>query len=303
MSFSSQVKDELNSIQIKNNCCKKAYILGVVLSAEVSDGNVLTLSIADRNTAEHFCQLLKTIYKVEPELEQIKRGCYSATKLRFKSAKLSEFLSFADGYSDSDEDVEALNNYFKCDCCKQVFLRALFCAKGSVSDPQKSYTLEIQTPKDTRAMLIHTILEEIGPEAPGITPRKDIFGIFYRNESAIEDLLTVCGAGKTIFTFFDVHIEKDLRNMENRATNCVTRNIARSVNAAGMQIQAIEAILANGMMDELSDDVKTTAYLRLENPDMSLGELAGIHTPPISKSGLNHRLSKILEMAKKRKLI
>ena len=116
-------------------------------------------------------------------------------------------------------------------------------------------------------------------------------------------MLTVCGANKTIFTFFDVHIEKDLRNLENRATNCVTRNIAKSVLAAGSQVEAIEALKATGMLDELSEDINITANLRLENPDMSLNELAGIHTPPISKSGLNHRLSKIIELAKKRKLI
>lgn len=302
MSFSSQVKDELNQLQIKSNCCKKAYIFGAILAADFND-DLISLKITDLSTAEHFCKLLKTIYKIEPEIRNISRGCYFASEIQFRSSKLQEFLSFADRFSDSEEDLEELNTYFKCDLCKQTFLRAVFCAKGSVSDPQKSYSLEIQTPTDTRALLIHTVLEEIGPEAPGITARKNAYGIFYRNESAIEDMLTVCGANKTIFTFFDVHIEKDLRNLENRATNCVTRNIAKSVLAAGSQVEAIEALKATGMLDELSEDIKTTANLRLKNPDMSLNELAGIHTPPISKSGLNHRLSKIIELAKKRKLI
>jgi len=302
MSFSTQVKEELNLIQIKNNCCKKAYILGVVLSAEVIDG-LLVVKLTDKSTIEQFTRLLKIIYKVDPIITKISRGCYSATEFKFRSPKLLEFINFADSFSDTEVNIEKLNTYFVCNNCKQVFLRAIFCAKGSVSDPEKSYTLEIMANNDTRSMFIHTVLEEIGPEAPGITSRKGKYGIFYRNESAIEDTLTLFGANKSLFTFFDVHIEKDLRNSENRATNCVTKNIEKSVVAAGIQIEAIEALISNGMLVELSEDIRTTAKLRIENPDMSLGELADMHTPPISKSGLNHRLTKIIELAKKRKLM
>ncbi|MBE6684504.1 MAG: DNA-binding protein WhiA [Ruminococcaceae bacterium] len=302
MSFSSQVKDELNALAIKNNCCKKAYIFGVMLSASAL-GDVISVKLTDESTAEQFCHFLKSIYNIEPERKAINRGCFKAFELSFRSHKISEFLSFADSFSDSDEDIDALSSFFKCKDCKSVFLRAVFCARGSVSDPKKSYSLEIHVPNDTRAMLVHSILEELGPEAPGITPRKDGYGIFYRNESAIEYVLSVFGANKIIFDFLDAYVEKDYRNAENRATNCVARNIARSVNAAGAQIASIEALIANGMLEELSEDIKTTAKLRIANPDMSLGELAAIHNPPISKSGLNHRLSKITELAKKRKLI
>ena len=302
MSFSSQVKDELSALPIKSNCCKKAYIFGVAISAAVVEG-MISVKLTDLSVAEQFCHLLKNIYTIEPERKEINRGCYKAIELKFKSNKISEFLSFADSFSDSDEDIDALSAFFKCKDCRSVFLRAVFCARGSVSDPQKSYSLEIHVPNDTRAMLVHSILEEIGPEAPGITPRKDGYGIFYRNESAIEYVLSVIGANKTVFDFLDAYVEKDYRNAENRATNCVARNIARSVDAAGAQISSIEALIANGMLEELSEDIKTTAKLRIANPDMSLTELAAIHNPPISKSGLNHRLTKITELAKKRKLI
>ena len=302
MSFSSQVKDELNSLPIKSNCCKKAYIFGVALSASVVD-DFISVRLTNSSTAEQFCHFLKSIYNTEPERKEINRGCYKAAELGFRSHKISEFLRFSDSFSDDDEDIEALSAFFKCKDCRSVFLRAVFCSRGSVTDPKKSYTLEMQLPSDTRAMLVHSILEELGPEAPGITPRKDGYGIFYRNESAIEYVLSLFGASKTIFEFLDAYVEKDYRNTENRATNCVARNIARSVNAAGAQIASIEALIANGMLEELSDDIKATAHLRIENPDMSLGELAEIHNPPISKSGLNHRLIKITELAKKRKLI
>ncbi len=302
MSFSSQVKDELNSLQIKGNCCKKAYIFGTLASAEAVDGQI-TVKIADPFTAEQLCHLLKSIYKIEPEINDIRRGCYSATELKFKSAKIADFLSFADEFSGSDEDIETLDGCFGCENCKRVFARAAFCASGSVSDPKKSYTFEIRTSNDTRVWLIHSVLEEIVSEAPGITSRNGNFSIFYKNNSAIEDVLTVIGANKTLFEFLDSYVEKDLRNYENRATNCVTRNIAKSVGASSQQVLAIESLMATGAFEELSDEIQATAALRLANPSLTLSELAEIHIPPISKSGLNHRISKIMELAKKRELI
>ena len=302
MSFSSQVKDELNSIQIKGNCCKKAYIFGALASADAVDGQI-TVKIADPSTAEQLCHLLKAIYKIEPDRKDVRRGCYSATELKFRSAKIVEFLSFADEFSGSEEDIETLDSYFSCENCKRIFARAAFCASGSVSDPKKSYTFEIRTKNDTRVWLIHSVLEEIVSEAPGITSRNGNFSIFYKNNSAIEDVLTVIGANKTLFEFLDSFVEKDLRNYENRATNCVTRNIAKSVGASSQQVLAIEALIATGAFEELSDEIQATAALRLANPSLTLSELAEIHIPPISKSGLNHRISKILELAKSRDLI
>lgn len=302
MSFSSQVKEELNSLQIKGNCCKKAFIFGVLMSAELSDGKILC-KISDKSTAEQLSHFLKAIYKIEPEKREIKRGCFSATELCFKSAKLSDFLSFADEFSGSDEDIETLNGYFSCENCKRVFARAAFCASGSISDPKKSYTFEIHAASDARVWLIHSILEEIVSEAPGITARNGKFSVFYKNNSAIEDVLTVIGANRMLFEFLDSYVEKDLRNYENRATNCVTRNIARSVSASSAQVLAIEALMVTGLFEELSDDIRMTAALRLANPSLTLSELAEIHTPPISKSGLNHRISKIMELAKKSELI
>lgn len=302
MSFSSQVKDELNSLQIKGNCCKKAYILGSLASAEVNDG-IISARFTEESTTVLLCNLLKTIYKIIPETHVIKRGCFTATELSFKSAKISDFLAFADEFSGCDEDLEALESYFTCENCKRVFARAAFCASGTVSDPKKSYTFEIHTKNDTRVWLIHSILEEIVSEAPGITERNGKFSIFYKNNTAIEDVLTVIGANKTLFEFLDSYVEKDLRNYENRATNCVTSNIAKSVNASSTQVEAIEALIATGAFEELSAEIQTTAALKLANPSLTLSELAEIHTPSISKSGLNHRLNKIMQLAKSRGLI
>lgn len=301
MSFSKQVKDELNAIQIKGNCCKKAYLFGAMLSAE-SANDAVSVRIADYETAEKVIILLKTIYKCDPDIKKIKRGCFESTEISFNSKKISEFLDFADGFCDQSD----LNFLFTCKNCGSTFLRGVFCSFGSVSDPKKSYTLEMRVKNAQRALLLSQVIETVGISAPSTTQREKNIGLFYRNESSIEDFITACGTNgaiKALFEFFDTYLEKDLRNRENRATNCVARNISKSVAATELQISAIESLKAVKAYDDLPRELKMTAQLRIENPDMSLGELAELHVPHISKSGLNHRLAKITEKAKKLNLV
>lgn len=298
MSFSKQVKEELNSIQIKGNCCKKAYLFGAMLAANVTN-DTICLKISDGETTEKVILLLKTIYKCEPKVNYVRRGCIESHELVFTSKKMLEFLSFADSFTSE----ESLERFFTCKNCRTAFLRATFCAFGGVSDPKKSYTLELRLPNESRAELLCSVIDEWGINPPSVTQRSGLIGLFYRNESSIEDFITACGGNKSLFTFFEASVEKDLRNSENRATNCVARNISKSVEATALQISAIESFKATSSFDDLPLEIRQSAMLRIENPDMSLGELAALHTPPISKSGLNHRLSKIIEEAKKRKLI
>ena len=298
MSFSSEVKIELNALKIKSNCCKKAYLFGAMLFAERTDDG-LSLTLTDDSTVEQVCYFLKTIYKIIPEIKNIKRGCYCASVLTFPSPRISEFLEFADSFV-AENDI---SDYLTCPNCKTAFLRGVFCARGSVSDPHKSYSLEIQVTNENRAELISRGIEEHGLLTPSRTNRNGKIGLFYRNESAIEDFLTSCGASQALFTLFNSQIEKDIRNLENRATNCVAKNILKTVEAISQQIAAIEKLKEFGFYDELSKEIRTTAELRLDNQEATLTELAAMHKPPISKSGLNHRLSKIVDEAKKRKLI
>lgn len=299
MSFSQQVKEELNSIQIKSNCCKKSYLFGAILSSENKDGHIF-LNLSDESTVTTVLYLLKTIYKCVPKVKSVKRGCYKCSEIYIDSKKLSEFLSFADSYNEEISE----STFFSCTNCKSAFLRGVFCACGHVSDPKKSYTLEIRAKNAARAELIRKVIgewQEISP--PNFTQRKEGIGLFYRNESSIEDFLTACGANKSLFTFYEALVEKNVRNIENRATNCVARNISKSVAASAAQVSAIESLIASKSIDELPHDLRTTAALRVTYSDVTLNELAALHNPPISKSGLNHRLSKIVEEAKKRKLI
>lgn len=298
MSFTTEVKRELGSLKIKNKCCRYAFFFGILTSAKIS-GNRISLTLSDGETARNCEELIKKLLRAEVVKNEINRGFCSLTTLTFSSEKALELLH---DFADESRHEDVLSSLFECEGCHGAFIRGVFCASGSVSDPKKTYSLELLLPDDGRAALVRTVLRECGLEA-GVTARKQGKGLFFRNESSVEDMLTLCGAGRTALDIYNYRIEREIRNQENRATNCVAVNIKRTVNACARQITAIEKLIYSGHFEELPEEVRQTAVLRAENPEMSLSELAELHTPPISKSGLNHRLGKIVAEAERHGLI
>jgi transcription-repair coupling factor (superfamily II helicase) len=119
-------------------------------------------------------------------------------------------------------------------------------------------------------------------------------GVYIKNSNVIEEMLSVLGVNQALFSFINARIEREIKNAENRATNCVTSNIARAVDASARVREAIEALMRTNRLSGLPAELQETAELRMQNPSASLKELAYLHNPPITKSGLNHRLQKIL---------
>jgi DNA-binding protein WhiA len=122
-------------------------------------------------------------------------------------------------------------------------------------------------------------------------------GLYFKKNAVIEEIISTVGANQALFALINAKIARDIRNEENRATNCVAHNIGKTVNAARRVCLAVEKIREQAKYDLLPIELKETAELRIENPEASLGELAAMHVPPITKSGLNHRLQKILAFA------
>ncbi len=298
MSFSTQVKEELNSIQIKGNCCKKAYLLGALISAELSEGKII-LRLSDRSTAEKVTFLLRSLYKCSYVEKIIKKGCYEATELCFYQKKLEDFLQIVS----SDKSTAELGGIFSCNNCRTAFLRGVFCSCGTVSDPKKSFSLELRLNDAGKISFVQGVIDTWGIDIPQRTSRGENTSLFYRKSSSIEDFLAACGSSNSVFLFYDITVEKDIRNTENRAANCVEKNIERSVLASRRQVMAIESLLSSRVIEDLPAELRYSAELRIKYPAMNLSELADMHEPPISKSGLNHRLSKLIEEAVKRKLI
>ena len=121
--------------------------------------------------------------------------------------------------------------------------------------------------------------------------------LFRSDSESIEDCLYIMGASASMFDMMNVKIEKEIRNIANRKANCETANIEKTVNAASPQIAAIEKIKRKKGLDSLSDSLREMAQIRLENPDLSLSELAEMFNPPLSRSGANHRLKRLIQIA------
>ncbi len=296
MSFSDDVKRELINTKLKGNCCRRAFLFGALMGSDICD-DVITLKISSEESAEYIKDCITHVLKRPFDEKKINRGFCKMTVLSFTSPATSKFLLSCDEINDGGIPV-GIDSYVKCTGCSAAFMRGLFCASGSISDPHKSFTLEIILPTLARAEATRQKLFEC-ELSPGLCERRGGYGLFFRNGEAVENFLTICGANETVFELYNSQIEREIRNYENRATNCVAMNIQRSVGASVKQVAIIEQLKAWELFDDMPDELKYTAALRIENPEMSLMELAEAHTPKISKSGLNNRLRKISEYAKR----
>lgn len=177
-------------------------------------------------------------------------------------------------------------------CCKRAFLRGVFLAAGSLSDPEKAYHLEFALFSEQFASFIKDILAFFELEAK-IVRRKRYFVVYIKEGSQIVDFLNVVEAHIALMEFENVRIVKEVRNSVNRQVNCETANIGKTVAAAAKQIEDIEFIECNMGLRKLARGLREIAELRLEYPDASLQELGKMLDPPIGKSGVNHRLRKL----------
>ncbi len=294
MSFTTEICEELLKLPIKKTCCRKAILLGLLLACrreEEQEGWILYSYYAP--TAALTASLLEKVFRVQAELGETVRAGRRTYTVRFRSGSPDLFLEELDrGTQQAAHQVLG----FRCAACQSAFLRGVFLSTATVSDPQKGYHLEMLFPTERRADFVASFLSEVLSSA-GRVRRGVRYGCVYKSNGAISDLLYFMGCSKTSFAVADACIERDIRNNENRATNCVASNISRSVDASARQRAAIERLIETRRIDALPEELRYTAELRMEYPSASLLELSLLHTPPITKSGLNRRLSKLLEAA------
>ena len=293
MSFSGEVKSELSEQKIKKYCCRNYFLLGLLADCSLTEKDGKTFGIYS-TASEEICTLVEkslgSIWKTQPNCSETVKMNTPIYMLEFELNERSELLKKLD----SNEDGKLFDNC--CESCKKNFIKGAFVSLATISDPSSGYHLEFRFKNAYRAKLLYSILGEESTE-PKIVNRRNGVGLYYKSSVAIEDILTYLGNVKCVFDFINVKIERDLRNSVNRSTNCVAGNISKSVNAAQKHISAINELEAAGKLGMLPDDLFETAKLRRDMPSASLAELARAHNPPISKSGLTHRLSKISEYA------
>lgn len=294
MSFSTRVKKDILSLNFKNKCCKKAFFHGALMGADISEEGII-LKVSEPEVADLLTYIASTVYKIrEMDISETRRGFCNTITIKFCLPTAIKLLSDIDSGIDTHKDFDSI---FACNSCLSYFFGGLFCAVGSVSNPEKSYTLELSLPNKQRAEKINEIFTSRTDIYPGMTKRKNGYSLFFRNGESVGGFLTLCHLSTIVFDFVNQQFENQLRADENRATNLVASNIQRAVTAGAPQIQAIQRLIEKDRFYMLSDELQQTARLRIENPELSLKALASLHNPPITKSGLNHRLEKIMKLS------
>lgn len=296
MSFTSDVASELVSLQPKQrkSCCYRALLCGLMYGCQPNEDGGLSASFTYVDSAHLARDILATRFSdKEAQVEDVAR---CGRKYYYVSTSSKSIISTFDALdSDTQESLEDILG-FRCEVCRAEFMRGLFLSSATVNDPRKSYHLEFSITGQKRADRLCTFLAEEFDKPKAIARKKGI-GLYYKSGERISDLLYMMGASGAKFYMTDISIEREIRNNENRATNCVTRNISRSVEATRRQVEAIEFLRDSGRLDKLSDSLRYTAELRLQYNSATLAELALLHVPSITKSGLNQRLTRILEIA------
>lgn len=287
MSFADVLREELSSVSYKKNCCRRAMTSGLLLGAECLEKKAVRVSFGNALAARVGAEMISAQFGKDADSETSGRCGHRYWHLQFAAPAAHKLV---EQLASRDADVERI---LACDNCLSCFLRGAFIAYGTVSDPQKSFHLEFLLPQGRGSAALYAVLEHAG-YPPKRVERAKGEGLYYKDSGAIEELITLMGAHHLVFDIINQRIEREIRNNENRATNCVAKNIEKSISAAARQMDAINQLMEKGRFDSLPAELRQTALLRYQNPDAALDELARLHSPVISKSGLNHRLQRLL---------
>lgn len=195
-----------------------------------------------------------------------------------------------------DEPVSQL--LIKNSCCQRAFLRGAFLSTGSISDPKKGYHMEFVCNSEAKAGQLQRVIQGFDIDAK-IVIRKKYYVVYLKEGSGIVDLLNVMEAHVSLMNLENLRILKEMRNSINRRVNCEAANITKTVNAASRQIEEIEYLRDHYGLQRLPENLRQMAQVRLEYPDAPLKELGEYLDPPVGKSGVNHRLRKLSELADK----
>ena len=299
MSFSTDVKNELIQQMPNARHCRIAELAAIFMMAgEMKDGRMY-LASENETVIQRGAALFKKLFGVEPVsgAENVRRNA----KTVYRAAFTKEEAELAIETLKLDENLLVSSLVFRQDCCKRAFLRGMFIACGSISDPNKDYHLEIIADDDNRAAIAVNILASFDIDAK-IVHRKKYSVVYLKDGECIVDVLNIIGAHVCLMELENVRILKEMRNSVNRRVNCEAANIDKTIKAATRQIDDINYLRETIGFEHLSDDLRMTAELRLAHPECSLAELGGLHDRPVGRSGVNHRLEKLSDMADRLRL-
>ena len=296
MSFCSKAKAELCKIPISKTCCAVAESYGVLLFCNTFSPTSIRIVTESRDFAQRLPKLFQKAFSLKfdqmPETEQGKQI------FTMDDPRKIHLIYDVFGLEAATTVALQVNlGILEEDCCRVSFLRGAFMAGGSVTDPEKRYHLELATSHLRVSREVKHLMEEVG-FAPKCVTRAGSHVLYFKQSDQIEDFLTTLGAPVCAMGIMEAKVEKDLRNGVNRRVNCETANLGKAVDAAQEQLAAIRRLKERGLYEELPQKLKETAQLRQDHPEATLLELSQMQDPPVSKSAINHRMRKLLDLSR-----
>ena len=301
MSFTAEIKRELSGAAPRKDCCEKAALATLYALLSEEKRSEIVLKTENITIARRIIILSRKLLGIdlEPDIRsnrsRSRKQIYLTVcgkenidilkkELKLVSDKANIFYSRLDP------------SFSVTDCCKRVVLQMAFLTSGFVASPKKSYHLEISTHKKRVYSDLLGIFEEVGIPVKSIV-RQNKYVIYLTNNELICDFLGLIGVKRGLFQYHEIKMEKELKNGINRQMNCESANENKTINSALLQTKAIHKIQKSGKADTLSAPLLETMELRLRYPTQSLSQLCELSETKITKSGLNHRLRKLVEFA------
>lgn len=295
MSACKSAKNELTKIKTQAECCSGAEVYGLLLFSGLCEGSVFRTEY--ENVARHIAQMTASYCGIYVEVafpgrNYGKKLCSVAIPHEDQRIKAKAAVVGDEQYWNGCICRDILES----ECCRYAFIRGAFLASGVLCDPEKECRMEFCSKKDKLCEEFAVLLNEMNYKCTQ-TDRRGSRVLFLKDGESIEQLLAMIGATKASMEIMGFRIQRDIRNIANRRKNCDTANIKKVIAASKAQVEAINKIERCGGLESLPPELLELARLRIENSHMSLSELGECLSQPISRSGLNHRMKRIMEIA------
>lgn len=293
MSYNIDLKNEILENRPLRVRHKQAYAYGLLLFAQ-QFGQEMRLATEHKGIARLYASAATSVVGISGSVTTYTHVQAGKTVYDVQVDTAEDCAAIQSFFNHQGDEIQV--EVFRSDEDIAAFCSGAFLSCGSMLDPEKNYHLEFLLPRNGLEESFARLLDGMG-YPPLITERRGQRILFYRDSEQIEGLLAIMGATKQALELMNIKIYKDIRNRANRQMNCDTANIDKAVTAGARQLEQIQLIKDRLGLESLEDDLKAMVEVRLANPEASLRELAGLMNPPLSRSGVNHRLARLKKIA------
>ncbi|HEY8347185.1 MAG TPA: DNA-binding protein WhiA [Symbiobacteriaceae bacterium] len=308
VSFSTSVKHELAHLPVERSCCRRMEVAALLrasgrISISANHRLACILGTDSSPVARRFIRMLKSEFHLRPEVlvmrrQRLRKNLTYVVRIP-QQPGLVEMLKEL-GFLDAEGRLQEWGylEELEQEHCRCAYLRGTFLGTGWVASPERQHHLEMTTTSTEAADALGQLLFQCGIPVR-LAYRKESLVLYVKDADQIAHFLGLVGAHQALLRFEEVRAIKEMKNQVNRQVNAETANLTKTVEAAARQVAALERLRARDGLKDLSEPLRELALLRLSHPDASLKELGEMCVPPVGKSGVNHRMRKLMELARR----